>query len=176
MAGGQLGMVVIVWAFSFVSGVFGFEEEASAFKVSSQDKQFYFWLRHQWRMENIRDLAYEGWMSKTSRKGKGPGKNKGRAGSGEAGSEEDRSWGKESVNLRKKICKELGRPEVEGPMEAVASGSGTQGSVKERDSVVEERTEDGSSSEDEDGEDGSEEGEAGSSEIKVVDEVRKDRR
>ena len=65
MAGGQLGMVMIVWAFSFVSGVFGFEEEASAFKVSSQDKQFYFWLRHQWRMENIRDLAYEGWMSKT---------------------------------------------------------------------------------------------------------------
>ena len=32
-------MVVIVWAFSFVSGVFGFEEEASAFKVSSQDKR-----------------------------------------------------------------------------------------------------------------------------------------
>ena len=39
MAGGQLGMVVIVWAFSFVSGVFGFEEEALAFKVSSQDKR-----------------------------------------------------------------------------------------------------------------------------------------
>ena len=32
-------MVVIVWAFLFVSGVFGFEEEASAFKVSSQDKR-----------------------------------------------------------------------------------------------------------------------------------------
>ena len=25
-------------------------------------------------MENIRDLAVEGWMSQTSRKGKGPGK------------------------------------------------------------------------------------------------------
>ena len=94
MAGGQLGMVVIVWAFSFVSGVFGFEEEASAFKVSSQDKRLYswrhrifgHWLRRQQRrsfMENIRDLAYEGWMSKTSRKGKGSGKNKGRAVSGE---------------------------------------------------------------------------------------------
>ena len=32
-------MVVIVWAFLFVSGVFGFEEEALAFKVSSQDKR-----------------------------------------------------------------------------------------------------------------------------------------
>ena len=39
MASGQLGMVVIVWAFLFVSGVFGFEEEALAFKVSSQDKR-----------------------------------------------------------------------------------------------------------------------------------------
>ena len=94
-------------------------------------------------MENIRDLAVEGWMSQTSRKGKGPGKNKGRTGSGEAGSEEDRSWGQETVDLRKKICKELGRPEVEVSMEAVAGGSGLQGSVKERDSVVEERTEGG---------------------------------
>ena len=39
MAGGQQGMIVIVWAFSFVSSVFGFEEEVSAFKVSSQDKR-----------------------------------------------------------------------------------------------------------------------------------------
>ena len=33
-------MVVIIWAFSWVSGIFGFEEEASAFKVSSQVKRF----------------------------------------------------------------------------------------------------------------------------------------
>ena len=33
MAGEQLGMIVVVWAFSFVSGVFGFEEETLAFKV-----------------------------------------------------------------------------------------------------------------------------------------------
>ena len=59
-------------------------------------------------MENIRDRAYEGWMSKTSKKGKGPGKSKGRLFSGEVGSEEDRSWGKESVNLRERIWKELG--------------------------------------------------------------------
>ena len=26
-------MIVVVWAFLFVSGVFGFEEEASAFKA-----------------------------------------------------------------------------------------------------------------------------------------------
>ena len=39
MACRQLGMVVIVWAFSFVSSVFGFEEQASAIKVSSQDKR-----------------------------------------------------------------------------------------------------------------------------------------
>ena len=127
-------------------------------------------------MENIRDLAVEGWMSQTSRKGKGPGKNKGRTGSGETGSEEDRSWGQETVDLRKDICKELGPPEVEVSIEAVAGGSGLQGSVKERDSVMEERTDDRSSSEDEVGEDGSEEGGAGLSEIKVVDEVRKDRR
>ena len=31
-------MVDIVWAFLFVSGIFGFEEEASGFKVSNQDK------------------------------------------------------------------------------------------------------------------------------------------
>ena len=127
-------------------------------------------------MENIRDLAYEGWMSKTSRKGKGPGKSKGRAVSGEAGSEEDRSRGKESVNLRRKIWKALGHSEAEGSTEAVAGCSGMQGSFKEEDSVVEERAEDESRSEDEDRECGSEEGETGSSEIKVVDEVRKDKR
>ena len=45
-----------------------------------------------WRkMENIRDLAYEGWTSKTSKKGKGPGKSKGRSVNREDGSEEDRS-------------------------------------------------------------------------------------
>ena len=61
----QLGMVLIVWAFSWISGIFGFKEEAPAFKVSSQDKQCYYWPRCHWRMENIRDSVYEGWMSKT---------------------------------------------------------------------------------------------------------------
>ena len=127
-------------------------------------------------MENIRDSAYEGWMSKTSRKGKGPGKSKGRVASGESGPEEDRSWGKEASNLRQKIQKELGCAGTEGSMEAVAGGSGMQGSVDEGGVTVDERAEDESSSEDEDGEDGSEEGEAGSSEVKVLDEVRKDNR
>ena len=104
-------------------------------------------------------------MSKTSRKGKGPGKSKGRAVSGEAGSEEDRTWGKESLNLRKKIWKELGHLEAEGSTEAVAGGSGTQGFFKEEDSVVDERVEDELRSEDEDREGRSEEGETGSSEI-----------
>ena len=75
-------------------------------------------------MENIRDLAYEGWMSKTSRKGKGPGKSKGTLFSGEVGTKEDRSWGKESVKLRERIWKELGHSEVEVSAEAVAGGSG----------------------------------------------------
>ena len=126
-------------------------------------------------MENIRDLAYKGWMSKTSRKGKGPGKNKGRAVSGEAGSEEDRSWGKEATDVRMNICKELGHSEAEVSMEAVAVGSGTQGSFKEEDCVMEERAEDEPRSEDEDREGGSEEGETGSSEVKVVYEVRKNK-
>ena len=33
-------MVVIIWAFSWMSGIFGFEEEASTFKVLSRDKRF----------------------------------------------------------------------------------------------------------------------------------------
>ena len=77
-------------------------------------------------MENIRDRAYEGWMSKTSKKGKGPGKSKGRLFSGEVGSEEDRSWGKESVNLKERIWKELGHSEVEVSAEAEAGVSGLQ--------------------------------------------------
>ena len=48
-------------------------------------------------MENIRDLVYEGWTSKTSKKGKGPGKGKGRSVNQEDVSEEDGSWGKDSV-------------------------------------------------------------------------------
>ena len=60
-------------------------------------------------------------------------------------------------------------------MESVAGGSGMQGYFKEEDSVVEERAEDESRSEDENREGGSQEGEMGSSEIKVVDEVRKDK-
>ena len=96
-------MVLIVWAFSWMTGIFGFKEEVSAFKVSGQKKRWFYWLRRQWRMEDIRDSAFEGWMSKTSRKGKGPGKNKGRAVSGESGLEEDRGWSKEASSLRHKI-------------------------------------------------------------------------
>ena len=44
-------------------------------------------------MENVRwstsDETYEGWASKTSKKGKGPGKSKGRSGNQEDGSEEE---------------------------------------------------------------------------------------
>ena len=69
-------------------------------------------------MENIRDLVYEGWTLKTSKKGKGPGKSKGRSISGEVGSEEDRSWGKDSVSLRKRIWEELGH--LEGGVSAEA--------------------------------------------------------
>ena len=127
-------------------------------------------------MENIRDLAYEGWMSRTSKKGKGPGKSKGRSFSGEVGSEEDRSWGKESVNLRKRIWKELGLSEVEVSAEAVAGGLGLQGSFNEEDSVAKERVGDETRSENEDKEGGSKEGEAESMEIKVVDEERKNKR
>ena len=127
-------------------------------------------------MENFRDLAYEGWMSKTSRKGKGPGRSKGTLFSGEGGSKEDRSWGKESVKLRERIWKELGHSEVEVSAEAEAGVSGLQGSFNEEDSVVEERLGDETRSEDEDKEGGSEEGEAESMEIKVVDEERKNKK
>ena len=115
-------------------------------------------------------------MSKTSRKGKGPGKSKVRSFSGGIGSEDDKSWGKESVNLRKRIWKELGYSEVEVSAEAVAGGSGLQGSFNEEDSVAEERAGYETRSEDEDREGGSEEGEAELMEIKVVDEERKNKR
>ena len=52
------------------------------------------------RMENIRDLVYEGWTSKTSKKGKGGGKGQGRSVNQEDAAEEDRIWGKDSVRLR----------------------------------------------------------------------------
>ena len=61
-------------------------------------------------------------------------------------------------------------------MEAVAGGSGMQGPVKEGGVVMNERTEDDPSSEEEGGEVGSEDGDQGSSEVKVLDEVRKDNR
>ena len=108
-------------------------------------------------MENIRDLAYEGWMSKTSRKGKGPGRSKGTLFSGEVGSKEDRSWGKESVKLRERIWKELGHSEVEVSAEAEASILGLQGSFNKEDSVMEERLGDEIRSEDEDKEGASKE-------------------
>ena len=80
------------------------------------------------------------------------------------------------MKLRERIWKELGHSEVEVSAEAVASGSGLQRSFHEEDSVVEERVDDETRSEDEDKEGGSEEGEAESMEIKVVDEERKNKR
>ena len=62
-------------------------------------------------MENIRDLVYEGWTSKTSKKGKGVGKGKGRSVNQEEAAEEDRGWGKDSVRLRQRIWEELGQSE-----------------------------------------------------------------
>ena len=70
--------------------------------------------RSWWRMEKVKwvaeDSNYGGWTSKTSKKGKGPGKSKGRQdnqddGSGEdlLGRTEDGSWGKDLVVLRWKI-------------------------------------------------------------------------
>ena len=72
--------------------------------------------RSWFRMENAKwvagDAVYEGWASKTSEKGKGPGKSKGRSDEQDKGSgeepfarTEDRSWGKESLVLRRKIGK-----------------------------------------------------------------------
>ena len=87
------------------------------------------------RIENAKwvagDSVYEGWASKTSKKGKGPGKSKGRSdnqddGSGEEllGRTEDGSWGKDSVVLRRKIWEELGESgsKASGEAKAVASG------------------------------------------------------
>ena len=54
-------------------------------------------------MENIRDLVYEGWTSKSSKKGKGGGKAKVRSVNQEDAAEEDGSWGKDSVRLRQMI-------------------------------------------------------------------------
>ena len=88
-------------------------------------------------MENIRDLVYEGWTSKTSKKGKGPGKGKGRSVNQEDVSEEDGSWGKDSVRLRQRIWEELGQSEGRISTEADAGVLGLQESFNEDDSVVE---------------------------------------
>ena len=167
-------MVLVVWAFWWMTGVFSFEEEAAACKVLRQEKQKFYRSRCQKRMEKIRDSAFEGWMARTLKKGKGAGKNKGRVTSGESGPGEDRSWGSEASNLRQEIQKELGAAEMEGSMEAVAGGSGIQRPEEEGGAARNERTEDDSSSEEDVGDDGSEDREAGSSEVKVLDEVRKD--
>ena len=170
-------MVLTVWAFSLATGIFGFEEEVSACGASSQDRQAGWWSRCQRRMENIRDSVFEGWMANrakgtTSRKGEGPGKKSGGAASGGSGSGEDSSWGKEASKLCKEIKKDLREAGPKDATEAVAGGSGVQRPVDE--GVMDERAEDTSSSDDEDEDDGSNEGETGSSEVKVVNEVRKD--
>ena len=124
-------------------------------------------------MEKIRDSAFEGWMARTSKKGKGVGKNKGRVTSGESGPGEDGSWGSEASNLRQEIQRELGAAEMEGSMEAVAGGSGIERPEEEGGAARNERAEDDSSSEEDVGDDGTEDGEAGSLEVKVLDEGRK---
>ena len=58
------------------------------------------------------------------KKGKGPGKKKGRVISGESGPGEDRSWGSEVSNLRQEIQRELGAAGTEGSMETVAEAQG----------------------------------------------------
>ena len=133
-------------------------------------------LKCWWRMENIRDLAYEGWTSKTSKKGKGPGKSKGISVNREDGSEEDRTWGKDSISLRKRIWEELGHSEAGVSVEVEASGSGLQESFNEDDGVAEERVGDEIMSEDDNRDGGSKEGEAESMEVKVVDKERKNKR
>ena len=128
-------------------------------------------------MENIkwiaRDLNYEGWTSKTSKKGKGPGKGKGGLFNQEDGSEEDRSWGKDSVVLRQKIWEELGQSESRMPVEAEAGVAGLQESFNEDDGVVER---DESRMEDDKGEVESGEGERKSTEFETMDEGRKFKR
>ena len=128
------------------------------------------------RMENIRDLVYEGWTSKTSKKGKGPGKGKGRLVNKEDVSEDDRSWGKDSVRLRQRIWEELGHSEGRTSAEAEAGGSGLQESFNEDDGVAEEREVDETRMEDDKREVEFGEGEIESTEIKAMDEERKIKR
>ena len=98
-------MVLIVWAFSWVSGIFGFVEEASVFKALNCDRRCDYWPRCVRRMENIRDSVYNGWMSQTSKRGKGSGKNRNSSGaaSGKSGSGDSKSWGKEASALGQRI-------------------------------------------------------------------------
>ena len=67
----QSGMVLIVWAFSWFSGIFGYVEEALFFKALSCDRVGDYWPSVVRRMENIRDSVYIGWMSQTSKWRKG---------------------------------------------------------------------------------------------------------
>ena len=89
------------------------------------------------------DSNYGGWTSKTSKKGKGPGKSKGQSdnrddGYGEdlLGRTEDGSWGKDSVVLRRKIWEELGESGSKASGEAEAGASGWQESLNEEDRRV----------------------------------------
>ena len=121
-------------------------------------------------MEKIRDLVYEGWTSKTSKKGKGGGKGQGRSVNQEYTAEEDGSWGKESVRLRQRIWEELGQSEDRRSAEGEAGGSGLQDSFNEDDVVVEGEE---SRMEEDKRDIGCSEEETGSTEVKVMDEERK---